>query len=85
MPAWTINKQIRTPLLLMAGVEALIAFSSLYVAGIITFGTLDLCEETFGSLLPRALIVALVVVASLVAMGLYQFHQRLYFREALFS
>ena len=83
MPAWSINSQIRTPLLLMASIEALIAFSSLYVAGIIAFGTIDLCEEALGSLLPRATIVAAVVVISLVAMGLYQFHQRLYFREAV--
>lgn len=83
MPAWSINSQIRTPLLLMASIEALIAFSSLYVAGIIAFGTLDLCEEVLGSLAPRATIVAGVVVISLVAMGLYQFHQRLYFREAV--
>ena len=83
MPAWSINKQIRTPLLLMAAIEACIAFSSLYVAGIIVFGSLVDCEASLGSLAPRATLVALVVVASLVAMGLYQFHQRLYFREAV--
>ncbi len=83
MPAWSINNQIRTPLLIMAGTEALIAFSSLYVAGIIIFGSLELCEESLGSLAPRAATVAIVVLASLVAMGLYQFHQRIYFREAV--
>ena len=67
----------------MAGVEAFIAYSSLYVAGIIAFGSLDLCEEVLGPLAPKAAIVATVVLASLVAMGLYQFHQRIYFREAV--
>ena len=67
----------------MAGVESLIAFSSLYVAGIIAFGSLDICEEIMGPLAPRAAIVAVVVLASLIAMGLYQFQQRIYFHEAV--
>ena len=83
MPAWSINSQIRTPLLLMASIEVLIAFSSLYVAGIVTFGSLDLCEEALGPLAPKATIVAVVVLTSLVAMGLYQFQQRSYYREAV--
>jgi len=82
MPAWSINKQIRTPLLLMAGIEASIAFSALYVAGIISFGSLDVCEKLLGSLAPRAAIVTVVLLASLIAMGLYHFHQRIYYREA---
>ncbi len=83
MPAWSINSQIRTPLLLMAAIEASVAYSSLYVAGFISFGSIRLCEESLGSLALRAAIVALVVLVCLVAMGLYQFHQRLYFREAV--
>ncbi len=83
MPAWSINSQIRTPLLLMAVIEASVAYSSLYVAGFISFGSVRLCEESLGSLALRAAIVALVVLVCLVAMGLYQFHQRLYFREAV--
>jgi len=83
MPAWSINNQIRTPLLVMAGVEALIAFSALYVAGFITYGSLALCEEVLGPIETKAAIVAAVVLTSLVAMGLYQFHQRIYYREAV--
>jgi len=83
MPAWSINNQIRTPLLLMAAIEAMIAFSSLYVAGFIAFGSVDLCETVLGPLAPKAVVVALVILTSLVAMGLYQFHQRIYYREAV--
>lgn len=82
MPAWSINSQVRTPLLLMAVIESLIAFSSIYVAGMVAFGSIELCESVLGPLAPRAVIVAVVVLASLVAMGFYQFHQRIYFREA---
>ncbi|MDH3416704.1 MAG: TIGR03013 family PEP-CTERM/XrtA system glycosyltransferase [Gammaproteobacteria bacterium] len=67
----------------MAVIEASVAFSSLYVAGVILFGSVELCEESLGSLALRAAVVALVVLVCLVAMGLYQFHQRLYFREAV--
>jgi len=83
MPAWSINQQIRTPLLLMAGIEASIVISSLYVAALIAYGSLDLCEKVLGPLAPKAAIVAIVVLISLVAMGLYQFQQRIYYREAV--
>jgi len=83
MPAWSINNQIRTPLLVMASIESLVAFSSLYVAGLITYGSLELCEEVLGPLGAKAAIVAAVVLISLVTMGLYQFHQRIYYREAV--
>ena len=83
MVAWSINNQVRTPLLLMAVVEALIAYSSIYAAGLIWFGSLELCEEVFGPLALRATIITVVVVVSLIAMGLYQFHQRLSFGEAI--
>ncbi|MDH3431626.1 MAG: TIGR03013 family PEP-CTERM/XrtA system glycosyltransferase [Gammaproteobacteria bacterium] len=67
----------------MAAIEAMIAFSSLYVAGFIAFGSVDLCETVLGPLAPKAVVVALVILTSLVAMGLYQFHQRIYYREAV--
>ena len=83
MPTWSINNVIRTPLLLMAGVESLILFSSVYVAAFIVFGNLADFERTLGPLAPKAIIVAVVILVSLVAVGLYQFHQRIYFREAV--
>ena len=83
MPAWTINNRIRTPLLLMAGVEVAILFSSVYVAGILAFGSLAASQQILGPLAPKAAIISVIVLLCLIAMGLYQFHQRLYFREAV--
>jgi sugar transferase (PEP-CTERM system associated) len=37
----------------------------------------------FGPLAPKAVIVTVVNLASLIAMGLYRFHQRIYFHEAV--
>jgi len=83
MPAWPLNKLVRTPLLILGIVETLILFSSVYFAGLVMFGDIDNSERILGPLMPRALVVAAVILVSLVAMGLYQFHQRIYFREAI--
>ncbi len=83
VPTWSINNGIRTPLLLMAGIESAILFSSVYVAAFIVCGNLADCERMFGPLAPKAVIVAVVNLASLIAMGLYQFHRRIYFRDAV--
>jgi len=82
MSTWSINNVIRTPLLLLAGVESLILASSVYVAGILVFGNLAECEKMLGPLAPRAMIGASVILVCLIAMGLYQFDRRIYFREA---
>jgi sugar transferase (PEP-CTERM system associated) len=74
---------IRPPLLVMAGIELLILYSSLYVAGLVVLGNLEESRRLLGPLVPKATLVAVVILVSLVAMGLYQFHQRLYFREAV--
>ena len=66
----------------MAGIESIILFSSVYAAGIAVFGSLETCESLIGPLFPRAVVVTGVVLACLIAMGLYQFHQRMEFREA---
>jgi len=73
---------VRTPLLLMAVVEMMILYSSLYVAALVIFGSLRECERILGPLAPKATVVAGVILVSLIAMGLYQFHQRIYYREA---
>lgn len=83
MPAWSLNNFVRTPLLVLGTVEALILFSSVYFAGVVTYGDIATGEEMLGPLLPKAIVVAVVILASLVSMGLYQFHQRIYFREAI--
>lgn len=67
----------------MALVEVTILFSSVYVAAMIIFGSLNECERIMGPLAPKASIVAGVFLTSLIAMGLYQFHQRIYYREAV--
>ena len=36
-----------------------------------------------GSLAPKALLITALVLVSLIAMGLYQFHQRFWYREAV--
>ena len=78
-----INSWIRTPLLLMAAAESAVLFSSLYFAGIITCGSIENCEKLMGSIAPKALLITALVLVSFVAMGLYQFHQRFWYREAV--
>ena len=82
MPIASTKNQVRAPLVLMAAVELTILFSSVYVAGIIVLGSVAECERMLGPLAPKAALVSVVALASLVTMGLYQFHQRLYFDEA---
>ncbi len=67
----------------MAGVEVAILFSSVYVAGVLVLGSVDEFQRLLGPVAPKAALVAFVAIVSLVAMGLYQFHQRLYFSEAV--
>lgn len=83
MRAWSFEYRLRKPPLLMAGIEATILFSSVYVAGIVVFGSFEASQRVLGPLLPKAAVVAVIVLLSLVAMGLYQFNQRLYFRETV--
>ena len=68
--------------MLLAGVELAVLFSSVYVAGIVVLGSLAECNKLLGPIGPKAALVSIVVITSLVAMGLYQYHQRLYFSEA---
>lgn len=82
MAARSLTSRIPVPLLLLATTEALILYASVYVAALILFrGDLKHCEEVLGPLLPRAFSVTLVVLVSLLAVGLYQFHQRINYRE----
>lgn len=82
MPIRSIKSQVRTPLLLLGGVELVILFSSVYVAGILVLGSIAECNRLLGPIAPKAALVTVVALVSLVAMGLYQLHQRLYFSEA---
>ncbi len=83
MPAWVINGRIRTPLLVMGMVEFAIAFSALYIAGLMVFGSIAASEAAIGPLLRQAIVAATVTLLSLIAVGLYQFNFRAYFHEAV--
>ena len=67
----------------MAGVEFIVLFTSVYFAGIVVLGSIEECNRLLGPVMPKAALVSIVVLISLVTMGLYQFHQRLYFSEAV--
>ena len=67
----------------MAAIELVVLFSSVYVAGLIVLGSFAECVRVLEPVVPKAALVAVVVIVSMVAMGLYQFHQRLYFSEAV--
>lgn len=69
--------------MLMAAVELLVLFSSVYVAGMLIFGDFEACTRILAPVAPKAALVTLVGLVSMGAMGLYQFHQRLYFSEAV--
>ena len=82
MSTWS-KSFARTPLVLLALAEAGILFVSVYAAVVIAVGGVELFEDTTGPVAPKAAILALVMLVSLVAMGLYQFHQRVYYHEVI--
>ncbi|MEM7503185.1 MAG: TIGR03013 family XrtA/PEP-CTERM system glycosyltransferase [Pseudomonadota bacterium] len=82
MAARSVTTRIPAPLLLLAIVEVVILCASVYLAALIIFrGDLAQGEEVLGPLSVRALSMSFVVLLSLVAVGLYQFHQRSDYRE----
>ncbi len=80
MPIWSRNFA-RTPLILLGLVEVAILFASVYFARAVAIGDVPIFDESFSSTAPKATTLAAVMLVSLIAMGLYQFHQRAYFRE----
>ena len=83
MAAWSVTTRIPTPLLLLAVAETSILFVSVFAAALIVFvGDLRLAEEAVGSLALRAVVLSTIVLLSFVAVGLYQFHQRINYGEA---
>ena len=81
MHIWTRNLSIRPPLLVLGTVEFLVAYLSVLATCVISHGSFLDANLALGALHLKASLVAALVIASLVSMGLYQFHQRLYFRE----
>jgi len=66
----------------MAGIEALILFSALYVAGLVVSDTYGQYKTLLGPVAPKAALIAGLILFCMVAMGLYRFNQRFYFRGA---
>lgn len=80
----TFSNYIRTPVMLLVLIEAAILYSAVYFAALVWFnGNLTLFEQVQGPLAPRAIGVAVIMLLSLLSMGLYQFHQRIYFQEVI--
>lgn len=71
------------PLVLLALAELSVLFVSVYLAYLLATGGVDYSSQPFDHVVPRAFAVTVVMFLSLIAMGLYQFHQRIYFREVL--
>lgn len=70
-------------MLILGIAEVTILYVSVYLAGLLLFGSLELTRVAVGELWPRALVVSVVVLVCLIAVGLYHFHQRTYFHEVL--
>lgn len=83
MLEWTTKRTISTPLLLLGITELLVLYSSIYVGAVILYGSIEAGEYELGALTVSAASIAIVMLAALVSMGLYNFHQRIYFREVL--
>ena len=83
MQVKAVTAGVRAPLLLLALVELATLYSSFYVAGLLCIGTVFSCEQFDGLFDPRAVLFAGLSLVSFIAMGLYQFNQRLYFRQAM--
>jgi len=71
----------RMPLLILLAAEGLVLFSSIYVATSLRIGADAMVASVPGPQAPRAIAVTLVILLSLYSMGLYHFHQRVYFHE----
>ncbi|MCH9695865.1 MAG: TIGR03013 family PEP-CTERM/XrtA system glycosyltransferase [Gammaproteobacteria bacterium] len=83
MRTWSINRRARFPLLLMAAAELSIVFSSPFIASLLIFGNVDQIAPNQEYLGFKSLLLAIGVFLSLIAMGLYQSDQRLYFYESV--
>ena len=82
MSVWSKNFA-RTPILLLALAEGLVLYASVYFACSIAFGGVALGEQALGSIAPRAGALSAVMLLSLISMGLYQLHQRIFFHEVI--
>ena len=80
MPIWSKNFA-QKPLILLALIETSILFSSVFFAYTIAYGDVESGYTSMGMIVPKAGALSIVMLMSMIAMGLYQFHQRAYFHE----
>jgi sugar transferase (PEP-CTERM system associated) len=73
---------IRMPLLIIGIVEAAILATSTYFGALLKFGSFDALAAIEGQLVLNSALFTVIMFMSLIAMGLYQFHQRLRFDES---
>ena len=78
MPVWSKNLA-RLPLLVLAVAEASALFASVYIAQAVSVNN----SEEFVQPIRHGMIITPVIMLSLVAMGLYEFHQRIHFQQVL--
>jgi sugar transferase (PEP-CTERM system associated) len=78
------SNYLRPPVQLLMLVETSLVFLAVFAGVLVRFhGDVDSFSSVHGSIWPKALIVMLVVLISLAALGLYQLHQRLYYKDTL--
>lgn len=78
------NNYLRLPVLLLVLAETSVLFGSVFAAvGVHFRGGMAASGMEYGAIWPKAAVVTLIVFISLMALGLYQFNQRLYFKDAL--
>ena len=78
------NNYLRPPVLLLGLAEAGVIFGAVFLAAAFHLQQ-DAAALGIGptAIWPKAAVVTLILFVSLLALGLYQFHQRLYFKDAL--
>jgi sugar transferase (PEP-CTERM system associated) len=78
------NNYLRPPVLLLGLAEAGVIFGAVFAAVAFQFQQDAVALEIVPpAIWPKAAVVTPIVFVSLLALGLYQFHQRLYFKDAL--
>ncbi len=84
MPFRLFNNYLRLPVMLLATAESAVIFLAVFAAAALRFrGNVAAYEMIHGAIWPKAALVTAVVFVCLIALGLYQFHQRFYFKDAL--
>ncbi len=78
-----MNKFVRTPLLFLGAVEFVGLFTAFYVGSLLIFGGFPTEDDVNGSLFAKALTVDFVMLTAMIAMGLYQIHQRMRYKEVV--